>query len=87
MIRVRLFRLEKPVGFIRFEEAGHHVRPEGLLPDDSLDAIRRDLKAGRVEGMVNLLHWYRQATPFCPLDPAKPCPCDAEICEAEMPLG
>jgi len=63
MIRVRLFRVEEPIGSVRFEEAGHHMRPKGLLPDNSLETIRRDLKAGRIEGMVDLYHWYRQATP------------------------
>lgn len=83
MIRVRLFRLEKAIGIIRLEEARHRVRPEGVLGDESVAVIRKDLERGRIDGMVGLCHWYRQATPFCPLDSARLCPCDDEICRAD----
>ncbi len=80
MLRVRLFRSQRPIGFVCFDEAGYHIRPEGLLSRGSVDAIRKDLDAGRLHGLVELCHWYRQATPFCPLDPAKPCPCRDPEC-------
>ena len=80
MVRVRLFRLQKSIGFVSLDQAGHRMRPEGVLPDDSVDVIRKDLEAGHITGLVGLCHWYRQAMPFCPLDSAKPCPCDDQIC-------
>ncbi len=80
MIRVRLFSPQQPVGFVRFDEAGHRVRPDGLLDDELVALIRKDLQRGQMSGLVGLYHWYRQATPFCPLDAAKPCPCDDSVC-------
>ncbi len=80
MFRVGLFTSGKVAGFVRFDEAQHRMRPEGMLSRDSIDLIRKELEAGRVNGAIGSFHWYRQATPFCPLNPAKPCPCDEEIC-------
>lgn len=82
MIRVRLFRSERPVGFVSFDEVEHHMRPDGVLPDDEVEAIRKDLARGRIAGVVGLCNWYRQATPFCRLDATKPCPCEDEVCRA-----
>jgi len=83
MIRVRLFMSGKPVGFVGLDEAKHRMRPEGALSDDSIDVIRKDLEAGRISGGIRPYQRYRQATPFCPLDSAKSCPCDEAICGAE----
>jgi hypothetical protein len=81
MIRVRLFRSERPIGFLSLNEAGHHMRPEGMMPDDAVESIRKDLVLGRVAGLIGSWTWYRQATPFCPLDPAKACPCEDKVCQ------
>ena len=66
MIVVRLFMSGKPVGFVGFDEAKHRMRPEGVLPDDSIDVIRKDLEAGRIAGVMGPYRWYRQASPFFP---------------------
>jgi hypothetical protein len=88
MIRVRLFRSERPAGFVSLDATGHHVRPKGVLPDAAVEKIRKDLALGRIAGQIGLCSWYRQATPFCPMDSAKPCPCDDETCSAAtLPWG
>jgi len=81
MIRVRVFRAEKPAGVISLDGANQRIRPTGLLPDDEIDAIARDLNAGRITGLIGEHQWYRQATPFCPTDASKLCPCDSETCD------
>ena len=83
MTRVRLFSSQQPIGFLRFDEAGHRLRPDGLLENDSVELIRRDLKRGQMAGLIGPYRWYRQATAFCPLDAAKPCPCDDSICRLD----
>ena len=83
MTRVRLFSSQQPIGFLTLDEAGHRLRPDGLLEKDSVDVIRRDLKTGQMAGLIGPYRWYRQATALCPLDAAKPCPCDDSICRLD----
>jgi hypothetical protein len=83
MMRVRLFSSRDPVGFIGFDEAKHRIRPQGVLTDDCVELIRKALEAGGMSGHIGAYQWYRQATPFCPLDSAKLCPCDDEVCGAD----
>jgi hypothetical protein len=87
MITVRLFLSQKPSGFVGFDDTGHRMRPPGILSEDSVHAIRRELETGCVVGWVCGYNWYRQATPYCPLDAAlavgnvtKACPCEDEPC-------
>jgi hypothetical protein len=68
---------------IRFNGAKRYVRPQGVLLDSEIDPIARDLEAGRITGLIGQYQWYRQATPFCPLDSATLCPCDREPCGAD----
>jgi len=83
MIRVRLFSSQQPIGYLSLDDAGYRLRPVGLLRDDAIDAIRRDLKSARMAGVIGPYRWYRQATAFCPLEGAKPCPCDDLICRVD----
>jgi hypothetical protein len=87
MVTVRLFRSEKAAGFIRFDEAKHRMKPEGVLPDDSIDVIRRELEAGRIAGVIGPYRWYRQATPFFPSDPAELRPCDKDERRAKSQIS
>jgi len=90
MMTVRLFLAQEPSGLVGFDDTGHRTRPAGILADDSVNAIRRDLEAGRIIGWICGHLWYRQATPYCPIDVAlpngsvrKPCPCDDELCRLD----
>ena len=90
MMTVRLFAAQAPSGLIGFDDIGHRMRPAGLLSDDLVNAIRRDLEAGRIIGWICGHLWYRQATPYCPMDVALPvgnvtkaCPCDDEVCRLD----
>jgi hypothetical protein len=83
MTRVRLFSTQRPIGFLTLDKAGHRLRPDGLLESDWIDAIRRDLARGQVAGLIGPYRWYRQATVFCPIDAAKPCPCDESVCPVD----
>jgi hypothetical protein len=80
MVTVRLFRALKRVGIVGFDEAGHRMRPVGVISDDLLDAIRREVQAGCTHGTSGDFRWYLQATPCCPLDRAKHCPCEDDVC-------
>jgi hypothetical protein len=87
MTTVRLFLSQTPSGLVGFDDTGHRMRPPDILSDDSVNTIRRELEAGFVTGWACGYLWYRQATPYCPMDVAlpdrnvtKPCPCDDEIC-------
>jgi hypothetical protein len=84
MTRIRLFHLQKPAGFITFSESGCRMKPDGLVSDEQLDGLRRDLGAGSVAGKVDRYRWYRQPLPFCPDNAAKPCPCDDEVCGPDL---
>lgn len=86
MTRVRLFSMQRPVGFLRFDDGGHRIRPAGLLENESVDAIRRELARGQVTGLIGPYRWYRQATVFCPVDAAKRCPCDESACPVDAVL-
>ncbi len=86
MMRVRIFGMQRPVGFLSFNEAGHQLRPGGLLENESVDAIRRDLARGQVTGLIGPYRWYRQATVFCPIDATKRCPCDESVCPVDAVL-
>ena len=90
MLTVRLFVSQEPSGLIGFDDTGHRMRPAGILSDDSVDVIRRDLEAGRMTGWICGYIWYRQATPYCPIDVdlpggdvAKPCPCGDDVCDLD----
>ncbi len=82
MFRVAVFTSGKAAGFVRFDGAKHRMRLEGVLSSDSVDAIRKDVEAGRIRGYVGPYDWYRQATLICPLDSTTLCPCDKEVCGA-----
>ncbi len=90
MMTVRLFLLQKSSGLIGFDDTSHRMRPPGVLSDDSVNAIRRELEEGYIAGWIGGHHWCRQATPYCPMDVAlpvghvrKPCPCDDEVCKLD----
>jgi hypothetical protein len=87
MTTVRLFLSQRPIGLVGLDDTGHRVRPAGVLSDASIDTIRRDIASGYVTGWICGYYWYRQATPYCPLDAAipvgqvaKPCPCEDAVC-------
>lgn len=80
MMRIRLFLSRKPAGFATFSESGCQMRPAGILSDESADAVRRALNKGHTRGSIRQYDWYRQASPSCPLNDTKPCPCDDEVC-------
>jgi len=83
MMRVRLFSSRNPVGFIALDEATHRMRPQSVLTDDCVGLIRKALEAGGMTGQIGHYQWYRQATPYCPMDSEKLCPCDDEVCGAD----
>jgi hypothetical protein len=87
MVTVRLFTSKQGIGFIRFDEAKHQMEPEDMLPDDSIEVIREDLEAGRMNGLILSYRWYRQATPFFPSDSAKSCPCDEDVSGTESQIS
>ena len=84
MMMVRLFLSQKPSGFVSFDDVGHRMRPAGILSDDSVDTIRRDLQAGCITGSICRYHWYRQGTPYCRMNVKKPCPCDDAVCGLDL---
>ena len=91
MATVRLFLSHTPSGLVGFDDTGHRMRPPGILSDDSVSTIRRELDAGYMNGWVCGYLWYRQAIPYCPMDVAlpvgkisKPCPCDDEVCGLDV---
>ena len=87
MVTVRLFRSQTPSGFIGFDDIGHRMMPTGILSDDLVNAIRRELESGSITGWIFGYYWYRQATPYCPMDVVSPvghvaklCPCNDPVC-------
>jgi len=80
MTRVRLFFSGRPIGFIAFTDTGYRVRPVGVLSPSLIEAIGSEVEANRPSGSVGGYTWDLQAFASCPLDDAKPCPCDDEIC-------
>jgi hypothetical protein len=90
MMTVRLFTSQKPSGLVGLDDTGHRMRPAGILSDDLVDAIRRELDLGRITGWTCGYFWYRQATPYCPMDVAlpagdikRPCPCNDAVCRLD----
>ncbi len=63
MITVRLFTSGKGVGFVHFDKRNRRMSPQGLLSDESIEVIRKDLEAGWISGWVCGYYWYRQAMP------------------------
>lgn len=87
MTTIRLFLSQTPSGLVGFDDTGHRMRPQGILSDDSVNTIRRELESGCMTGWACGYIWYRQATPYCPVDVALPdgkipksCPCGDEVC-------
>lgn len=64
MIRVRLFRIGRPVGDILLDDDKPCMSPTNILRDGEIHDISRDLQLGRIKGSIGEYEWYRQATPF-----------------------